>query len=173
MVIGANAVWLAAAGGSVDQSLLVLLPAAALASLLPDIDAAGGGAKIHYLKGLGRIFALFRGSFGGRYFHHRGLMHSLFVTFIFFAVLVVIFDSSYPTLPYIFVLSYFSHAFIDGFNAPVGYLYPFTTKRYALVPRLLRTPVKGAVDNLLFFLGAFSLLLFLFIYHQSFFPQSF
>src|SRR5947209_4458834 len=131
VAVGTNAIWLAGLFGKADESILVLLPVAVIASLLPDIDAVT--AKIHFIGG--GVLGIFRGSFYGKYFHHRGLMHSLFVTLIFFVILWIFFRNSIPLLPYVFALSYFSHSLIDGLNTGVGYLYPFKRKMYSLVPR--------------------------------------
>src|SRR5437868_755006 len=46
IAVGTNAIWLMPYYGKLDNSILILLPVAALASLLPDIDATS--AKIHY-----------------------------------------------------------------------------------------------------------------------------
>ena len=151
MAVGVNALWLAPFFGPIDKSILVLLPAAMLASLLPDIDATA--AKIHFLGG--GVLGIFRGAFGGKYFHHRGLMHSLPFAALIFIIIFIFFRVSYPALPYVVFASYFSHSIIDGFNTGVGYLYPFVNRRFALVPKFLRTPVGGAADNAFFFLAMF------------------
>jgi len=169
VAVGANALWIMPLFGPLGQSVLVLLPVAILASLLPDIDAAS--AKIHYAGG--GVLRIFRGAFYGKYFHHRGLMHSLFVTLILFTILVIIFGRTLPALPFVFALAYFSHPLIDGFNSSVGYLYPFTNKRFALVPRSLRTPVKGMADNLFFFLALLGILMFFFAFQNQFLPSTF
>jgi membrane-bound metal-dependent hydrolase YbcI (DUF457 family) len=166
MVIGANAIWLAPFLGQVDQSLLVLLPVAMVASILPDIDASS--AKIHYIAG--GALGLMRGGFRGKYFHHRGVMHSILVAIIFFIILEIFFKDTYPLLAGIFAISYFSHSLIDGFNTGVGFFYPFYLKKFALVPKFLRTPVKGAADNFLFILGAFGLVMFFYIFKWQLFP---
>jgi membrane-bound metal-dependent hydrolase YbcI (DUF457 family) len=87
-------------------------------------------------------------------------MHSLFVALILFVLLTIFFGRSIPALPAVFALSYFSHPLIDGFNTTVGYLYPFTRKRFALLPRSLYTKVDGPADNLLFFLASLTFILF-------------
>ena len=161
--VGANSIWLAGLLGKLDQSILILLPVAVVASLLPDIDAAS--AKIHYIGG--GALGIFRGLFRGKYFHHRGIMHSLTVTAIFFLILMAFFKNSIPLLPYIFAISYFSHPLIDGFNTGVGYLYPFVYKRFGLIPKFFRTPVGGAMDNLLFIIGAFALLMFFILFKNQ------
>jgi membrane-bound metal-dependent hydrolase YbcI (DUF457 family) len=163
VAIGTNAIWLAGMFGQANQSMLVYLPVAVIASLLPDIDASS--AKIHYAAG--GVLGVFKNSFHGKYFHHRGLMHSLPLTLLFFIILIIIFHSSYPLLPYIFSLSYLSHSIIDGLNTGVGFLYPFVLKRFALVPRSLRSPVGGFADTCLLFVGLAGLLLFFAVYvHQ-------
>jgi membrane-bound metal-dependent hydrolase YbcI (DUF457 family) len=172
VAIGANAIWLAGLTGILDQSMLILLPAAMLAALLPDIDAAGGGAKIHYIGG--GVLSNFKGM-SGKYFHHRGIMHSIFVGLIFFIFLLAVnlfaLNNAYPLLPYIFFLSYMSHPLIDGFNARVGYFYPFVRNKFALLPQMLLSPVKGLADNLLFIVGVFGILLFFLLFAHSFIPR--
>lgn len=157
VAIGSNAIWLTALTGKVDQTILVYLPVAAIASLLPDIDATS--AKIHYAAG--GALGIFRGAFYGKYFHHRGIMHSFLVAAIFFVILAVIFKDSYPLLAPIFGLSYISHPIIDGFNTGVGYFYPFVHERYALLPKFLRFRVGSLMDTLLMFAGIAGLLIFL------------
>jgi membrane-bound metal-dependent hydrolase YbcI (DUF457 family) len=165
VAVGANAVWLTILTGQFDQKILIYLPVAILASLLPDIDASS--AKIHYI-GHGTLGA-FRGLFQGKYFHHRGLMHSLFVTAIFLFILTVIFkDSAYPAIPYIFAASYLSHPLIDGLNySKVGYFYPFTLRKFSLLPKVLRTQIGGPTDFLLLMLGIIGLLAFFFVYAMN------
>ncbi len=165
--VGANAIWLAGFFGKVDQSILALLPVAVVASLLPDIDASR--AKIHYAAG--GLLGIFKGAFYGKYFHHRGLMHSILVTLIFFFILLAIFYSYIPLLPYVFAAAYFSHPLIDGFNAKVGYLYPFTTKSFALLPQALRFKVGSPTDTLLMFLGIAGLLIFFAGFAHQLIPQ--
>lgn len=166
MVVGTNSIWLLALTGNPNSGLAVLIPAAMIASLLPDIDATGRGAKIHYLGG--GVLKNFIGVF-----HHRGIMHSFFVVgiiFIFlFLVNLLVLENTIPLLPYVFALSYLSHPLIDGFNCGVGYLFPFNKKKFALLPRALWTPVNGFTDNLLFMVGAFSLIIF---YLLLFFERS-
>jgi hypothetical protein len=61
VAVGLNALWIAPFISPIDKSILILIPLAAVASLLPDIDATGTGAKIHYIgKG---FFGMFRGLF--------------------------------------------------------------------------------------------------------------
>jgi membrane-bound metal-dependent hydrolase YbcI (DUF457 family) len=162
LVVGTNTIWLLTLTNNTESNdIAALIPAAMIASLLPDIDAAGRGAKIHYMGG--GILKGFRGVF-----HHRGLMHSLFVVaiifvFLFFVNIFALGNSS-PLLPYVFALSYLSHSIIDGLNCGVGYLFPFNKKKYALIPRALWTPVNGFTDNLLFMVGSFSLIIFYFLY---------
>lgn len=180
VTIGVNALWLAGLTGKIDSGILVLLGASILGSLLPDIDAtAGGGAKIHYVGG--GVLGGFQGLFFGKTFHHRGLMHSLFMVACMFLLALVglkIFSLKYDfdtsgslnLLPFVFALSYLSHTIIDGFNTNVGYLYPFSYKRFALLPRVLLTRVGGPMDLLLFFVGIFGLVLFAGLYLQQLYP---
>ena len=167
MAVGANAVWVAAAMGKVDSSILYLLPVACIAALLPDI-AAAGGAKVHYAAG--GILGVFKGAFYGKYFHHRGLMHSVFVVVLLYLILLVLFHNSYPLLPVVAAVAYASHPFIDGLNTTVGYWYPFSRKRMALVPRALQTRVNGPIDQLLLVLGLFGLALFFLLHLSQFIP---
>jgi membrane-bound metal-dependent hydrolase YbcI (DUF457 family) len=168
VAIGANAIWLTALTGKVDQSILIYLPTAVIASLLPDIDASS--AKIHYAAG--GVLGIFKGSFYGKYFHHRGIMHSILVTLIFFLIFLIIFRNSYPLLPYIFAVSYLSHPIIDGFNSGVGYLYPFINKRFALLPKALRFKVGSPADILLMFAGIGGLLIFFALTSHQLIPSN-
>lgn len=167
VAIGTNSIWLVGLLGKIDQSILVLLPTAIIASLLPDIDASK--AKIHFAGG--GVLGIFRGAFFGKYFHHRGLMHSILVTLFFTFILWLIFRNSYPLLPAVFGLSYFSHLFIDGFNTGVGFFYPFITKKFALLPKALRFRVKSPADTLLMFIGLLGLLMFFLLFQNDFFPK--
>lgn len=156
IAVGANAIWLTGIFGKIDNSIIILLPVAIVASILPDIDA--NSAKIHYAAG--GILGIFKGSFYGKYFHHRGLMHSLPVTLLWFIILWLIFQNSIPLLAPIFALSYFSHSLIDGLNTGVGYLYPFIHKRFALVPKIMSSQVGSPIDTLLMFIGIGGLMIF-------------
>jgi membrane-bound metal-dependent hydrolase YbcI (DUF457 family) len=168
--IGSNSIWLAGLTGKVDESILILFPAAFIASLLPDIDAAGGGAKIHYMGG--GVLSNFKGMHG-KYFHHRGILHSVLAALIFFSLFFwlnyFLLANTYPLLPYVFALSYISHPVIDGFNfKKVGYFYPFSLKSFSLLPQPLLTRIKGFTDNLLFIFGIFGILLFFLLYANEF-----
>lgn len=168
IAVGTNAIWLAGLLGQVDQSILILLPAAILASLLPDIDASS--AKIHYAGG--GALGIFKNSFHGKYFHHRGIMHSLAAAVFFFIVLWLAFKNSYPLLAPVFTLSYFSHSLIDGLNTGVGYLYPFVNKKFALLPKSLRFRVGSPFDTLLMFAGIAGLLIFFLGFSHKLIPFS-
>lgn len=164
IVIGINSLWLVPlTGTTVDLSLLPLVPVAAFASLLPDIDAVA--AKIHYIGNGALLFT--QRKFKGKYFHHRALMHSFFIALILTFILAFFFAKVIPLLPVIFFIAFMSHGIVDGFNAPVGLLYPVYMKKFALLPKSLRTPVNGFVDNLIFILGSFSLLLLFWLIHNS------
>ena len=166
IAVGANAIWLTGIFGRIDNSIVILLPVAIVASLLPDIDASS--AKIHYAAG--GVLGIFKGSFYGKYFHHRGLMHSLPVTLLWFILLEIFFYNSTPLLAPVFALSYFSHSLIDGLNTGVGYLYPFVHKRFALVPKIMRSQVGSPIDTLLMFIGIGGLMIFLAIAKNILFP---
>jgi|SRR3989344_273686 len=166
VAIGTNAIWLAGFLGKVDESILVLLPTAVLASILPDIDAVS--AKIHYVGG--GVFGIFKNSFHGKYFHHRGLMHSILATVILFVILLILFKNSHPMLPFVFALAYFSHTVIDGFNTKVGYLYPFVYKRFSLLPQPLLFRVGSAADTILMFLGLSGILIFFALFKDYLIP---
>lgn len=163
VAIGTNAVWLMVFLPGNIRDILVYLPVAAIAGILPDIDASG--AKIHFIGG--GVLGIFKGAFYGKYFHHRGLMHSILASVVFFILLWAVFQNSYPLLAPIFAVSYFSHSVIDGFNTGVGYLYPFITKKFALLPKPLRSKVGGVMDVFLLFLGLAGLLLFLAAFSQQ------
>lgn len=157
MIVGTNAVWLLALTPNPEANILVALPAAAIASLVPDLDATGRGAKIHYLGG--GFLKVFIGAF-----HHRGILHSLFavgVLFIFlFLVNLLALENEHPFFPFVISLSYLSHSVIDGLNRGVGFFFPFNKKMYSLLPKSMWSPVDGFTDNLLFVIGCFGLLLF-------------
>ncbi len=164
-MVGANALWITALAGKVDITVFAYLPVAIVASLLPDIDAIR--AKIHYVAH--GVLYPFQGIFKGKYFHHRGLMHSLFVTILFGGVVALFSRNTiFALMPLIFMAAYFSHSIIDGFNTSVGYLYPISMKRFALLPKSLQTPVGGAADTLLFFIGAFGLLMYFYLFRNQF-----
>ena len=164
IVVGMNALWLVPlTGTTVDLSLLPLVPLAAFASLLPDIDAVA--AKIHYIGGGVLLFT--QRKFKGTYFHHRAIMHSFFVALILAFILAFFFAKIIPLLPVIFFVAFMSHGVVDGLNAPVGLLYPVYMKKFALLPRSLRTPVNGLADNLIFIIGSFSLLLLFWLIYQG------
>lgn len=143
-ILGANAAWLAVLAG-VDSSLVLFLAVGAVAGLLPDIDAQA--AKIHFIAG--GIFGVFRGVF-----KHRGFIHSLLFTAILFLVAHIALRQYHPILPVVIGVGYLSHLLVDGFNKKgVPYLMPFSKKRLHLVPKILRTPVGGLLDQLLFIGG--------------------
>ncbi len=167
VAVGANAIWLTALTGKIDQSILVLLLTAIVASLLPDIDASD--AKIHYAGG--GALGVFKGAFYGKYFHHRGLMHSFLVAVIFLIVLAVIFKNYNPLLAPVFFLSYISHTIIDGFNGGVGYLYPFIHKRFSLLPRVMQFKVGSIMDTIVMFVGIASLLIFFLAFSINLYPH--
>lgn len=167
VAVGANAIWLSAFALP-DKSILILLPAAMIASLLADLDASA--AKIHFVGG--GALGIFHGSGKhGIFLHHRGIMHSLFATLILFILLLYFFHDSVPLLPYVAALAFFSHPLIDGFNGGVGYLYPFVRKQYAFLPSKIRPRVGGTFDNLLMFAAILGIFLFFLIFQKQFLPS--
>ncbi len=164
VVVGMNTLWILPLTGHVDNTIFTLVPTAALASLLPDIDAIS--AKIHYLGKGALLFT--QGKFKGKYFHHRGMMHGVFIAALITLILAFFFAKSVPMLPVIFFLAYMSHGVVDGLNWPVGLFYPLWMKKFTLLPRSLLTPVNGFADNLIFILGSFSLLLLFWVIHNQF-----
>lgn len=143
-VVGANAAWIAPLlGGSTNIPLILFALIGAVAALLPDIEA--GRAKIQYVAG--GVFGIFR-----NIFQHRGFTHSLLGVLLLFLLSLSTF-SLHPVLPLIITLGYITHPVIDGFNhAGTQYLYP-VQRKFWLVPKILRTPLGGLADQLLFVLG--------------------
>lgn len=164
-MVGVNALWITVIAGKVNSSVLIYLPVAIVASILPDIDAAR--AKIHYVAG--GALSSFQGIFRGKYFYHRGIMHSIFATIIFGGILTIFFQGTeLYLLPAVFMTAYFSHLLIDGFNTSVAYLSPIYLKRFALMPKSMQTPVGGLIDNALFFVAAFGLIFFSLVFRYKF-----
>lgn len=159
-VVGANAVWLTSLTGQVDHSTPVLIAVGALAGLLPDIDASGRGARVHFLFG-----GLLKGL--RNKFKHRGFFHSVMATVILFVASFFLLSSWHPLLPWVISLGYFSHPFIDGFNSVgVQYLYPLK-KKHNLIPEALQTPVGGWWDGVFMLLGTFGIMSFIFLYFND------
>ena len=169
-VVGANALWvLPLVHQSLDASILFLLPSAVVGALLPDIDAHGSGAKVHYVAG--GVLGAFRGLFFGKLLGHRGLFHSLSMALVLFLIAWSFTHEQYPSAALVFAIGYITHIIIDGFNTGVGYLFPFWLKRFALVPRFFLTPVGGTADTFLFILGLFGIALFFLANAKSFLSQ--
>lgn len=161
-VVGANAVWVAALLGMVDERAWLLALAGALAALLPDIDARE--AKIHHL-GKGALGA-FRGAF-----QHRGFFHSLMAVAVVFGLSFTFLRAYHPLLPFIIALGYASHPIIDGLNFKgVRYLFPMR-RMFHLVPKWLASPVRGWYDQLFFIVGLVGIALF-FLTHYATFIQT-
>jgi membrane-bound metal-dependent hydrolase YbcI (DUF457 family) len=140
MAVGANTVWLSLLVTSPDERVIILGVLGALASLLPDIDAVA--AKIHFVGG--GVLGIFRGGF-----KHRGFFHSLLAGGIVFVVSYIFLSAYDSLLAWAIVLGYLSHPIIDGFNyGGVQYLFPHK-KKFNLLPKFLRTPVKGIGDYIL------------------------
>ncbi len=154
-VVGANAAWIAALAGAADPSIAPLILVGAIAGLLPDLDA--GAAKIHFIGG--GLLSSFRGTM-----KHRGFMHSFLCTGVITWVSFLFLSKFHPLLPVVIGFAYISHLIIDGLNfSGVPYLYPWS-KNICLVPKFLRTPVKGFIDQLLFIFGIFGIIILLLQY---------
>ena len=157
VAIGANAAWLTALSGQTHEWSLLMLAVGAFASLLPDLDAVGSGAKIHYVGG--GIFSMFKNSF-----RHRGFMHSLVAGMLILLVSVLFVGRINPFLPGVIVLGYISHPFIDGLNLTgVQYFFP-SSRKFNVAPRFLRSPVRGWADQLLFVLGTMGVISYIFLF---------
>lgn len=150
-----NSLWLTALLPVKPAYYFILIPATAIVSLLPDIDAID--AKIFYIGG--GLLSMLRGTFKGKYFHHRGVLHSLLAGCVMFILTALVFQSLVTGL--VLGLAYLSHPIIDGFNSGVGYFYPFNLKRYTLVPSKFCSPIKGKVNAILFIAGALGVTAFL------------
>ena len=154
-LVGANAVWIASAVYPVTPAFAWLIAVGAFAGLAPDIDAVQ--AKIHYLGG--GFLGIFKGAF-----KHRAFFHSILCAAIVYALVWFFLRQYHPALPLVAAAGYASHPLIDGFNIPgVEYLFPVRV-RYHLLPKSLRTPVGGFVDQLLLVLACFGLLYFVLSY---------
>lgn len=159
-MVGANAIWVAYFLGAVDQSAPLLVAAGALAALLPDIDARGRGAKIHYMfKG---VLGAFKNTF-----RHRGFFHSFLATLIVFLISMVTLWRFNPLLPVIVTLGYVSHPIIDAFNAEVQYFFPLP-KFMSFVPKSFRFRVGSAPDFGIFFLASIGVVGFFLINMEVF-----
>ena len=161
MMVGANAVWVAAYFGGIDSYAPALLAAGAFAALLPDIDAGGHGAKIHHIGG--GVLKMFRG-----WFQHRGFFHSFLATgFIYFLCLITLADY-HAQLPIVIAAGYASHLIIDAFNRKgARYLFP-APNFISPVPRFLTAPVKGWTDWAFFGLGLYGVFRFVSEYGEVF-----
>ncbi len=158
MAVGANAAWIAMFFGLTDERVIPLVFVGAIAGLLPDIDASA--AKIHFIGG--GLLGAFRGIM-----KHRGFMHSFLVLGILSVVSYIFLRRFHPFVPLVFGLGYLSHLVIDGFNfAGVPYLFPLK-KKYHLMPKILRTPIKGIVDQLFLILGLLGIVLFFLVYNEN------
>ncbi len=142
--VGANSAWIAALAGTADERLLLLAGAGAVAALLPDIDATG--AKVHFAAG--GSLGMFRGIF-----RHRHFFHSILATTLLYFVAGFFLRPIHVLLPEVIALGYLSHLLIDGCNMTgVRLFFPATTM-ISLLPKSLRSRVKGPMDQLLFILG--------------------
>lgn len=157
--VAANSIWVATLFAPVDITFLWLMVIAGFAGLAPDIDATN--AKIHYLwdgllKPLRNIA------------RHRGFFHSFLVVAIIYGLTYFFLSDFHPLLPLVISLGYLSHLIIDGFNHPgVEYFWPIR-KRIRLIPKKLRTPVKGFTDNILLLFATIGVITFIAINYSTF-----
>ena len=152
-IVGANAVWITALAGQVDQGTIFLIVAGALAGLLPDIDA--DQAKIHYIGG--GVLGMFKGNF-----IHRGFFHSWLAVLFIFIISTIFLTQFHPWLPIIITLAYLSHPILDGLTkSGVRFLFPL--KKFKLLPKKLGFKISGQFDNALFVIGALLLATFILI----------
>lgn len=171
-IIGANTVWILVLFYGFSISPL-LLPLAALGSLLPDLDAADSKAK-HLEIGYGRgkhrlgIKPLFLPSLIINAFsRHRGFFHSLLAAFLFTLISIVavqFIHTRWITLDDTYwqalALGYVSHLVADSCTkSGVPYLWPW--KKYiGLLPKPLRIKTSGWAEQfvMIIFLGTLLLL---------------
>ena len=151
--VGANVIWLSLLADTIDERIIILGAAGAIAALLPDIDATA--AKIHFLGG--GVLGVFRGGF-----IHRGFFHSLLAGVAVFILSFIFLRHYQPLLPLAIALGYISHPFIDGLNyGGVQYFFPYR-KKFHILPKFLRTPVEGLTDRLLLVISVGLLLVWFF-----------
>lgn len=154
--IGANAVWLVPLLSRVDEKTPLFLALGAFGALLPDIDAAQRGAKIHFIAG---------GVFGGMkgMARHRGFFHSFISICLVFCVSLPFGLWIDPMIPLVVTLGYASHLFIDQWNMGMQFFYPM--RQYVtFVPSMLRFRVKSSGDMLFMMLGVFGIVAFVLKY---------
>ena len=116
-----------------------------LSAVLPDIDIPKSkiGKKVKPLSWILNFL-----------FGHRGIFHSLVLSFFFFMLLILLFKNYIGAA---FFLGYSAHLFADGITIRgIKPLYPFSTFR-------VRGPVRsgGMLDYLFFFLITLGIILFL------------
>jgi len=143
--IGANAAWLMIAFQQLDIWIFALIVFGGLGGLLPDIDTRTSQINV-MTGGATRIFLI------DKLFRHRSFSHSLLVLPLIAVLSSFLFKLHY-LVPFVFVLGYVSHLFIDGINDQgCEYFYP-NSKNFRLIPKFLCVTTGGIVDNLLFVAG--------------------
>lgn len=91
LAVGANAVWLAAVVGVVDERVIVLAGAGALAGLLADMDATHAKIQSMFMVVL-RPFRIQ----GTGWWQHRGLAHSFIAVGMVFLLSIILLRNIHP-----------------------------------------------------------------------------
>lgn len=152
--VGANTVWISMALGFPFTAWLI--PIAALAALLPDLDASESmikhlefrvGSRRHGLRlKLFMPFALLFSSL----FRHRGWLHSWAALAIVAALSFGFLGRFGESIPVVVTLGYFSHLVADALTVSgIEFLLPMR-RSIRLLPKFLAVRTGGAVDTLLF-----------------------
>lgn len=157
-LVGVNTVWTLWLANGTFSAWLV--PVAAFAALLPDLDASESMIKhLHIGVGSGKRrvsvqpFAPLALLFS-TLFRHRGWLHS-WLAIVCVAGLSVVFTARFgPEYPVVITLAYCSHLFIDALTTHgIEFLLPLPT-RCRVLPKALRAKTGGVLDHALFVLGA-------------------
>ena len=154
-MVAANAIWLTMFSLYPSENFLILLFAAALGGLLPDIDASD--AKIHQ-KTYGITKPI------GMFFKHRGFLHSWWAIAIVMLLSYLFLSPIDERLPVIIGVAYASHLFLDAMNkSGIPFLFPYM-KRIRVLPRFITPKVGGMIDWLLFYFASLALILYIVVY---------
>ncbi len=170
-IIGLNTLWLIPIT-QLDFTPLVI-PVAAIAALLPDLDASESMAKnLSVSFGTSRhrisikpfwIFAVVL----SKIFKHRGWLHSWVAILAVAAASFAIFPPENIVYPVIIVAAYTSHLLSDALTKHgIQFFLPINTP-VSLLPRFLRVRTGGVIDTLLFVGGAMTFAWFVFRQWQS------
>ena len=172
-LIGANTAWLFTLFEShiIAINPLVLPIMGGFTALLPDLDAEHSKIKYIKLKDV-QLFAPFA-ELTSRAFGHRGFLHSFLACLIFtllIGILAAIFRISW-LVPLAAFFGYLSHLVADTLSGKgIPWLYP-NRRRFVILSKLRRynsglpdSLSSHFLEELIFWLSAFGLLLFLFRY---------